>query len=276
MVARALTIAGSDVSGGAGLEADLKMFEEFGVFGTAVVTCIVTFDPEKDFEHAIDFMETEVIARQLKSALAVHSFDALKSGMLGTAESALQLARYLEGNSLPYVFDPVLVCKGSGTMVDLKDLFVENLVPQATVITPNLEEAATLLGAEKLETEADLVEAAKAIHALGAAGVVVKGGARLDGDEAVDVFYDGYTLVRFSTPKVSDALVNGAGCSFASAIAAGLAQGASAVDAVAEAKEVVTHAIAGRLPNATGVPSTLHPAARLYPAEGVAVTAREL
>lgn len=112
MTPRALTIAGSDVSGGAGIEADLKMFQESGVFGTAVLTCIVTFDPENDFGHALDFMEPDTVQRQLDSTLAVHRFDVLKSGMLGSVESALVLAERLRTNELPYVFDPVLVCKG--------------------------------------------------------------------------------------------------------------------------------------------------------------------
>lgn len=201
MTPRALTIAGSDVSGGAGIEADLKMFQESGVFGTAVLTCIVTFDPENDFGHALDFMEPDTVQRQLDSTLAVHRFDVLKSGMLGSVESALVLAERLRTNELPYVFDPVLVCKGAGTMVDLKDLFVENLVPLAHVITPNLEEAATLTGADALTSVDEMAEAARAIHAQGATNVVIKGGARLAGDEAIDVLFDGETLTTFSSRR---------------------------------------------------------------------------
>ena len=272
MTAKLLTIAGSDVSGGAGLEADLKMFEEYGAFGTAVVTCIVTFDPDNEFGHAIDFIEPEVVNRQLGSALAIHEFDAIKSGMLGSVESALVLAEDLKSNDLPYVFDPVLVCKGSGSMVDLKDLFVENLVPLATVITPNLEEAAVLAGLEPIDSVEGMIEAAKIIHGQGAKNVVVKGGARLAGEDAIDILFDGETETMLRSRKVNDKLVNGAGCSFASSIAAGIATGLSIPDAVVRAKETVAHGIAASLDNATGVSSLFHPASRTTPSAEVVVT----
>ncbi|WAL40812.1 hydroxymethylpyrimidine/phosphomethylpyrimidine kinase [Brevibacterium sp. BRM-1] len=285
---RALTIAGSDVSGGAGLEADLAMFEEYGVFGAAAITCIVTFgtgeaagtdgegedgsgDSAGGFAHDIAFLDTGLVAKQLESALAIHRFDAIKSGMLGSVDTALMLSRRLRDNRLPYVFDPVLVCKGAGTMVDLKDLFVEHLVPQATVITPNLAEAALLAGAESLTSVEEMVEAAKAIHAQGAGTVVVKGGARLGGAQAVDVVWDGTTLTTLSSQKVNDELVNGAGCSFASSIAAGLATGRSVLDAVVSAKERVAHGIAASVPNATGVNSLNHAAWRVAPTPAVEV-----
>src|SRR5699024_11807726 len=114
----------------------------------------------------------------------------IKSGMLGSVDSALVLAEKLATNELPYVFDPVLVCKGVGTMVDLKDLFVKNLVPLATVITPNLEEAATLADLDPIDSVEGLAEAAKIIHAQSASKVVVKEGARLAGGDAVDILVD--------------------------------------------------------------------------------------
>ncbi|WP_291794251.1 PfkB family carbohydrate kinase [Brevibacterium sp.] len=278
-VPRVLTIAGSDVSGGAGLEADLKMFDEYGAFGAAVVTCIVTFDPEADFVHVVSFLETEEIVRQLESTMRIHEFSALKSGMLGSVDSALELARRLRvqrelAEPLPYVFDPVLVCKGSGTMVDLTDLFVENLVPLATVITPNLEEAATLTGMEPLTSVEDMIKAARRLHAMGAENVVVKGGARLAGEDAVDVLLEGDSerISVLTSRKTHNKLVNGAGCSFASSIAAGLATGLTVAEAVRTAKEKVAHAIAASLPNAIGVDSLFHPAARVRPHPDVAVS----
>ena len=272
MTSKVLTIAGSDVSGGAGLEADLKMFEEYGAFGTAAVTCIVTFDPNDGFSHVIEFIDPEVVTRQLESTLAVHTFDAIKSGMLGSVENALVLAQKLKTNELPYVFDPVLVCKGAGTMVDLKDLFVDNLVPLATVITPNLEEAATLAGLEPIDSVEGMVEAAKIIHAQGAKNVVVKGGARLAGEDAIDIVFDGESITTLRSRKVNEKLVNGAGCSFASSIAAGIATGLSIEDAVVSAKEKVAHGIANCLDNATGVASLFHPAARTQPSPDVRVS----
>ncbi|WP_350268783.1 PfkB family carbohydrate kinase [Brevibacterium sp. CBA3109] len=272
MTSKVLTIAGSDVSGGAGLEADLKMFEEYGAFGTAAVTCIVTFDPADSFSHVIEFIDPEVVTRQLESTLAVHKFDALKSGMLGSVENALVLAEKLKTNELPYVFDPVLVCKGAGTMVDLKDLFVDNLVPLATVITPNLEEAATLAGIDPIDSVEGMIEAARIIHGQGAKNVVVKGGARLAGDDAIDILFDGQTVTTLRSRKVNEKLVNGAGCSFASSIAAGIATGLSIEDAVVSAKEKVAHGIANCLGNATGVASLFHPAARTQPSPDVRVS----
>ncbi|WP_029089179.1 bifunctional hydroxymethylpyrimidine kinase/phosphomethylpyrimidine kinase [Brevibacterium album] len=285
--ARVLTIAGSDVSGGAGLGADLKMFDEYGAFGAAVVTCIVTFDPENEFVHVVHFIETEEIIRQLESTMQIHEFSAIKSGMLGSVDSALELARRLreqheQDDPLPYVFDPVLVCKGSGTMVDLKDLFLENLVPLATVITPNLEEAATLTGMEPLTSVEEMIEAARRLRALGAENVVVKGGARLAGEEAVDVLLEGEAggsgerISVLTSRKTHDKLVNGAGCSFASSIAAGLATGLSVAEAVRTAKEKVAHAIAASLPNAIGVDSLFHPAARVQPHPDVEVSVEVL
>ena len=273
---RALTFAGLDVSGGAGLGADLRMFEEYGVFGAAVETCIVTFNPHNDFVHDVEFLDRELVTRQLESALAIHAFDVIKSGMLGSVDTALVLADQVRKGHLPYVFDPVLVCKGSGTMVDLKDLFVEHIVPQATVITPNLEEAATLVGAQSLDSIDDMVEAARTIHAQGAEHVVVKGGARLAGAEAVDVVLSEGTVRLLTSTKVNDKLVNGAGCSFASSIAAGLATGLSVIDAAVTAKERVAHGIAASLENATGVNSLLHSAWRTQPTEGIGVRVQEL
>lgn len=271
MTPRALTIAGSDVSGGAGLEADLTMFEEYGVFGAAAITCIVTFGTGGDFAHDIDFLDTDLVTKQLESALAIHDFNVIKSGMLGSVDTALMLGGRLRDNHLPYVFDPVLVCKGAGTMIDLRDLFVEHLVPLATVITPNLEEAALLSGAQSLESVDDMIEAARIIHGQGAQNVVVKGGARLAGEDAIDVIYDGSELTTLVSRKVNNELVNGAGCSFASSIAAGLACGLDVRDAAVSAKEKVAHGIAASLPNATGVNSLLHSAWRTAPTQAIRV-----
>lgn len=272
MAPRALTFAGSDVSGGAGIAADLKMFEEYGVFGASVLTCIVTFDPQKGFEHAMEFFSEDVVRTQLESALAIHDFDVIKSGMLGTVESALVLAEHVKSNELPYVLDPVLVCKGAGTMVDLKDLFVQNLVPHATVVTPNLEEAGTLAGIGEITDVEGMQEAARVIHGQGAKNVIVKGGARLAGGDAIDVIFDGQTFTTLTTGKVNNELVNGAGCSFASAIAAGVATGLDIVDAAVKAKTIVAHGIANSVPNAIGVNSLLHPAARCHAAGEITVT----
>lgn len=276
MTTRALTFAGLDVSGGAGLSADLKMFSEYGVFGATVETCMVTFNPDNDFVHDIEFIDEQVVARQLSSALGIHKFDVIKSGMLGSVDNALVLAKHVAHSDVPYVFDPVLVCKGAGTMVDLKDFFIDKLVPHATVITPNLEEAATLAGADALTSVEDMVTAARTIHAQGATNVIVKGGARLAGEDAVDIVFDGHTTTVLTSKKVNNHLVNGAGCSFASSIAAGLATGLSLVESARTAKERVAHGIAAAIQNATGVYSLFHPAWRVAPTSGITVEVDEL
>lgn len=277
MVTNALTVAGSDTSGGAGLQADLKTFEEFGVYGVSAITSIVTYDPDREFVHALNFIAPDVLLAQLRSAFAMHTFGVVKSGMLGSSENVSLLASALRNSGgVPFVFDPVLACKGQGEMVNLKQSFLDELVPVATVMTPNLEEAAELTGMGPLTSLGDMKSAAAALHARGAGAVLVKGGARLDGDTATDVLFDGADYTVFTTPMLGRLMVNGAGCSLASAIAAGVALGNDIPTAVVNAKEYVTHAIAAHTPNATGVDSVWQGASRLSPAAEVRVTAEKL
>ncbi|MDN5662051.1 MAG: PfkB family carbohydrate kinase, partial [Brevibacterium aurantiacum] len=140
------------------------------------------------------------------------------------------------------------------------------------VITPNLEEAATLADLDPIDSIEGMIEAAKIIHSQGAKNVVVKGGARLAGEDAIDIVFDGESITTLRSRKVNEKLVNGAGCSFASSIAAGIATGLSIQDAVVSAKEKVAHGIANCLDNATGVASLFHPAARTQPSPEVRVT----
>ena len=148
-----------------------------------------------------------------------------------------------------------------------------------SVITQNLEEAATLTGADPIDSIDGMVEAARAIRAMGAKHVVVKGGARLAGPDAADVLLEeteaGERITVLTAPKAHEKLVNGAGCSFASSIAAGLATGLDVAEAVRSAKARVAHGIAASLTNATGVDSLFHPAARVQPQEGLFVTVEE-
>ncbi|WGW13698.1 bifunctional hydroxymethylpyrimidine kinase/phosphomethylpyrimidine kinase [Saxibacter everestensis] len=272
MVKRALTVAGSDTSGGAGIQADLKVFEEHGIFGTTALTSIVTYDPANELHHDIDFVDSAVIEKQLTSAFALHAFDGVKSGMLGSTETVTLLAAALHrAEGVRYVLDPVLVCKGQGMMVDLKQAFLDELLPQASVVTPNLQEAAALVGAESIDTVNEMRDVARELHSRGAKAVMVKGGARLAGNQAVDVLYDGEEFTVFTSPKLGDLMVNGAGCSLAAAITSELALGSDVRTAVERAKAFVTHAIAGHISNASSVDSVYHAAARLSPSEDVNV-----
>lgn len=246
----ALAIAGSEASGGAGVQADLKTFHQLDTFGCAALTCIVSFDPKKDWSHRFVPVEPQVIADQIEAATAVHDIDTVKLGMLGTVETIDVVARELGARSWQHVVvDPVLICKGqeAGAALDTDNALIEQILPLATVITPNVFEAGRLSGLETIESLDDLKEAARRIHERGVPYVVAKGGAVLPGDDAVDVLYDGSEFVELRTPKLGDRYISGAGCTLAAAITAELAKGASVRGAVAVAKDVVTSAITHRI-----------------------------
>lgn len=246
----AYVIAGSEATGGAGLQADLKTFQELGVYGVGTVTCIVSFDPANAWAHRFVPVDPQVIADQIEAATAAHPLDVVKIGMLGTPATIDVVAQALGRQQWRHVvLDPVLICKGQepGAALDTDTALREKVLPLATVVTPNLFEASVLAGLDSIASEADLIEAARRIHALGPQYVVVKGGVELPGDEAIDVLYDGEQATVFKAAKVGDERVSGAGCTLAAAITAELAKGAGIEDAVEFAKEFVTAGIEGRL-----------------------------
>lgn len=246
----AYVIAGSEATGGAGLQADLKTFQELGVYGVGTITCIVSFDPKSDWGHRFVPVERQVIADQIEAATAAHDLDVVKIGMLGTPAAIDVVAEALGRQRWRHVvLDPVLICKGQepGAALDTDTALREKILPQASVVTPNLFEATVLSGLEQITTEEELIDAAKRIHALGPESVVVKGGVDLPGDDAVDVLYDGTEVTVFRAPKIGQERVSGAGCTLAAAITAELAKGADIEDAVLFAKEFVTAGIEGRV-----------------------------
>src|SRR5699024_4564123 len=174
----ALTIAGSEASGGAGAQTDLKTFHQLGTFGSAALTCIVSFDPHHDWAHRFVPVEPQVIQDQIEASTAVHDIDTVKIGMLGT----------------PATIDAVAAL---GTDTPLK----QHILPLATFVTPNHFEALTLSGMDSIESVEDLAEAARRIHETYDVIVLAKGGVVLDGPDAVDVFYDGQQTVHLSSPK---------------------------------------------------------------------------
>lgn len=249
----AYVIAGSEATGGAGIQADLKTFERLGVYGVGTITCIVSFDPKADWDHRFVPVDGAVIADQIEAATAAHSLDVVKIGMLGTPGTVATVADSLRQQPWRHiVVDPVLICKGQepGAALDTDNALRADILPLATVVTPNLFEAQTLSGMASLETVEDLGEAARRIADLGPRYVVVKGGAGLPGDEAVDVLFDGEDVTVFRAPKIGDERVSGAGCTFAAAITAELAKGASVHDAVATAKDFAHAGIVGRITTA--------------------------
>ncbi len=246
-IKRTLTIAGSDSSGGAGIQADLKTFAEYGTYGLSALTAIATMDPDNNWSHGVTTIDVPVLEAQLKTVFASdHKIAAMKTGMLPNVAIIKVIAKAIKEQQLEnIVIDPVMVCKGEDEVLNpenaeaLRDI----LTPLATVITPNLFEAGELSGLGKLTTLEDMKKAAEKIHDLGAKNVVIKGGKALEGDKAIDLFYDGSEFTVLETEKISPAYNHGAGCTFAAAITAGLSQGLTVKEATLKAKDFVSEAI---------------------------------
>lgn len=250
MTNRAYVIAGSEATGGAGVQADLKAFQELGVYGMGTLTCIVSYDPKSDWNHRFVPIQPGVIADQIEAATTCHDLDVVKLGMLGTADTIDVVEEALKRQEWRHVvLDPVLICKGQepGAALDTDKALTAQILPLATVITPNHFEARTLAGMESIDTVDDLIEAARRIHALGPQHVVVKGGTELPGPDAVDVHFDGEDVTVLSAPKIGEERVSGAGCTFAAAITAELAKGTDVGAAVQVAKDMVREGITQRL-----------------------------
>ena len=243
------TIAGSDASGGAGLEADLKTFEEYGVYGMAAVTLIATMDPENDWAHGVSPIEESVLRAQMRTIFKGVGVDAAKSGMLGTPYAVELSAEYLrEYGVTNYVLDPVMVCKGANEALNpgLNDLVAEKLLPLALIATPNLFEAGQLAEMNTPVTIEEMKLAAKRIHERGAKNIFIKGGSKLEGQtSAIDLFYDGKDFNQVEGALIDTKWTHGAGCTTAAAIAAGLGLGLDPYEAVSRAKKFITLSLRG-------------------------------
>ena len=240
-IAKAMTVAGSDSGGGAGVQADLKSFAAFGVYGTSVITAITA----QNTIGVTDIHEApvEVIAAQIKAVLTDIGAHAVKTGMLSSSsiiETVAGELSYFQVRRL--VVDPVMVAKSGDSLLrdDAVDVLRKKLLPIATVVTPNIPEAEVLTGMPISSSE-EVRRAAARIVEMGASSVVVKGG-HLEGP-AVDLFYDGKEYRDFSAERIDTKNTHGTGCTFAASVAAGLAKGLEVVDAVAAAKAYVTEAI---------------------------------
>jgi pyridoxine kinase len=243
---KTLTIAGSDTSGGAGIAADLKTFQEHGTYGMTAITVIVTMDPDNNGSHGVYSLPIDVLKAQIKTALST-GIDAIKTGMLSTEEIIKIAGNAISDSGLSHVvIDPVMVCKGEEEVLNpgTVDAMVEFLLPKAEIVTPNLFEAGQLAGTKTPKTIDDMKAVAEKIHSLGARNVVIKGGKQLEHDKAVDLFYDGKTFTLLEAEKTGTTYNHGAGCTFAAAITANLANGLDVKEAVLEAKKFVSAAIA--------------------------------
>jgi hydroxymethylpyrimidine/phosphomethylpyrimidine kinase len=245
-----MTIAGSDSGGGAGIQADLKTFAALGVYGTSALTAI-TAQNTLGVTSVLE-LPPELVAAQIDAILSDIGADAVKTGMLANSRIIQVVAdKAREYGFSNLVVDPVMVAKGGDRLLqeEAVDALRSLLIPIATVVTPNLPEAAVLVG-RRVESLEDARQAARDIVGMGAQSAVVKGG-HLEGD-AVDVFYDGRELREFTAARLDTTSTHGTGCTFASAIAAGLARGMALEYAVGGAKEYVTEAIKNAFPMGGG------------------------
>jgi hydroxymethylpyrimidine/phosphomethylpyrimidine kinase len=244
-----LTIAGSDSIAGAGIQADLKTFAALGVYGTSVITAVTSQNTAR--VGGVFPMPAAVVRSQLDSVRQDVQLSAIKTGMLATGEIVGMVCDALA--RLDYanlVFDPVMAATNDGSAILLTPdgvlLLKRRLLRLASIVTPNTSEAGALAGMA-VDTLDEAREAAKKILDLGSKAVVVKGG-HLSGSESIDILYDGRAFTEFSAPRLTATEVHGTGCTFASALAAGLALGDDLPSAVDRAKRYVTGAIRHAIP----------------------------
>jgi hydroxymethylpyrimidine/phosphomethylpyrimidine kinase len=241
----ALSIAGSDPSAGAGIQADLKTFAALGVYGATVITALTAQNTRE--VTVIEPVRAALVSAQIDAVFADLKIDAVKIGMLGQATIIEAVAAGLDRyQQKTVVLDPVLVASASATALlapDAIEPLRHLLIPRALILTPNLPEAAALLGEALAETEAQMRGQAERLLGLGARAVLLKGG-HVGGAESVDIYVDGRTQLRLPAPRIATNNTHGSGCTLSAAIAAGLAKGLAPEDAVAAGKAYVTAAIA--------------------------------
>lgn len=241
---KVLTIAGSDTSAGAGMQADLKTFQELDVYGMVALTSIVTMDKET-WSHDVTPIDMNVFEKQLETAISIGP-DAIKTGMLGIQDIIKRAGDvFVESGADYFVVDPVMVCKGEDEVLNPgnTEAMIQYLLPKATVVTPNLFEAGQLSGLGKLTSIEDMKKAAQVIYDKGTPHVIIKGGKALDQDKSYDLYYDGQQFYQLTTDMFQQSYNHGAGCTFAAATTAYLANGKSPKEAIIAAKAFVASAI---------------------------------
>ena len=239
-VAVALTIAGSDPSGGAGIQADLKTFHQFGVYGEAVITLLTVQNTER--VSRVECIEPDLVRDQIRAVVEDIRPGAAKTGALGNREIVEAVAEAAAGFDFPLVVDPVMISKHGVPLMDeaAREAVRRLLVPRAFLLTPNLAEAEALTGLE-VRTPAEMRRAAERLSKAGAGAVLVKGGHL--GGEAVDILLFEGQWHEFSAPRIETKHTHGTGCAFSAAITAGLANRLPLVAAVGAAKEFISEAI---------------------------------
>lgn len=259
---KVLTIAGSDSSGGAGIQADLKSFSANGVYGMSVITAITAQNTMGVF--AVQDLEEEIIKAQIDAIFTDIAVDAVKIGMVSSISTIDAISDKLElYKPENLVLDPVMISKSGFSLLkpESKRALIKKLIPLATLITPNVPEAEEILkeinaDITSIKTVEDMERAAKEMYKLGCKNVLLKGG-HMQG-EAIDVLYDGSEIMHFYSERIHTKNTHGTGCTLSSAIAANLAQGFSMKDAIKNSKEYITIAIKHSLDIGHGVGPTNH------------------
>lgn len=243
MVSIALTIAGSDSGGGAGIQADLKAFSALGIYGASVITALTAQNTRTVI--MVEPASVDMIAAQMAAVFDDLDVRAVKLGMLGARDVIATVAQGLEGRDLPVVLDPVMVAKSGDRLLpaDALDALRSLLLPRATVLTPNLPEASDLLGCAVAQSEAEMIRQAHALRAMGAQAVLMKGG-HAAGAECVDLLVTATDTMRLVAPRIDTRNTHGTGCTLSAAIAAALAQGMTLSAAVVRAHGYLQGAIA--------------------------------
>lgn len=240
----ALTIAGSDSGGGAGIQADLKAFSALGVYGTSVITAITAQNTKA--VTAVHGVPTDVISAQIDAVFDDIGVGAIKIGMLATPEIIQTVSRGLTGKSVPIVLDPVMIAKSGDALLqeDAISSLRSLLLPMATLLTPNLPEAAVLLGTEPAANADQLEQQGRALLEMGPDAVLMKGG-HAEGPECLDILVlKNAPSVTFSSPRIETKNTHGTGCTLSASIAAGLAKALPLEQAVKEAHAYLQGAIA--------------------------------
>ncbi|MGD6817442.1 bifunctional hydroxymethylpyrimidine kinase/phosphomethylpyrimidine kinase [Metabacillus sp. 113a] len=258
MTKKALTIAGSDSGGGAGIQADLKTFQELGVYGMSALTAVTAQNTLG--VHGVYPLSAEAVTSQLEAVGEDLSPDAVKTGMLFSADIIKSTAESIRKFGWTnVVIDPVMIAKGGSTLLQKEAIkaMVKDLLPLASIVTPNLPEAEALTGKE-IRSEADKKEACFAIVGMGAASCLIKGGHDGDEEQSSDLFYDGESFTRLTGKRINTKHTHGTGCTFSAALAAELAKGVSLQAAADTAKQFIQAAIEETLEIGAGHGPTNH------------------
>ncbi len=249
-IPRVLTIAGSDSGGGAGIQADLKTFCAFNVYGMSVITAVTAQNTSR--VHGVMGIDADFIGLQFEAVLTDIGVDALKTGMLFNVEIVQTVAAKLyENPMIPSVVDPVMISTGGDALLEKNavDAIRSDLLPAASLVTPNLAEARLLAGFD-IHTIADMKKGAEIIARSGCGAVLIKGGHLKE--SATDILFDGDSFHTFDAPRINTMNTHGTGCTYSAAIAANLAKGLSLVQAVSVSKQYITKAIEKAFPLGKG------------------------